>query len=119
MTPKATKRKSPDEHSQGEREAKRAKLDVSDMPDEVQDEQVPEEGQQVDKPNPQPTKPEVKKPKIKKLTPPRPFPVVPTSVSATGPRSAHSEGKNCICVTRNTPLAAYLRRCKDVVLEDG
>lgn len=57
--------------------------------------------------------------KIKKLVPPRPFPTVPTSVSATGPRSTHSEGKNLICITRKTPLAAYLRRCKDVILKDG
>lgn len=56
---------------------------------------------------------------IKKLVPPRPFPTVPTSESATGPRSAHKEGKNYICITRKTPLAAYLRRCKDVVLSDG
>lgn len=57
--------------------------------------------------------------KLRKLAPPRPYPTVPTSVSATGPRSAHTEGKNYICVTRKTPLGAYLRRCKDVVLKDG
>jgi len=57
--------------------------------------------------------------KIKKLVPPRPFPTVPTSVSATGPRSGHKEGKNYICITRKTPLGAYLRRCKDVILKDG
>lgn len=56
---------------------------------------------------------------IRKLVPPRPFPTVPTSVSATGPRSAHKEGKNYICLTRKTPLGAYLRRCKDVILKDG
>lgn len=56
---------------------------------------------------------------IRKLVPPRPFPTVPTSVSATGPRSAHTEGKNYICITRKTQLGAYLRRCKDVVLKDG
>ncbi|KAF7323260.1 hypothetical protein HMN09_00106800 [Mycena chlorophos] len=39
-----------------------------------------------------------------KLAPPRPFP---------------TEGKNLICITRKTPLASYLRRCKKVVLEDG
>ena len=59
------------------------------------------------------------KAKYRKLAPPRPFPTVPTSVSATGPRSAHVEGKNYICVTRKTPLGAYLRRCKDVVLKAG
>lgn len=57
--------------------------------------------------------------KYRKLAPPRPFPTVPTSVSATGPRSAHVEGKNYICVTRKTPLAMYLRRCKGAVLNDG
>ena len=57
--------------------------------------------------------------KLKKLAPPRPFPTVPTSVSATGPRSAHKEGKNYMCLTRKTPLAAYLRRCKEVFLKDG
>ncbi|KAG6850411.1 hypothetical protein H0H93_013636 [Arthromyces matolae] len=60
-----------------------------------------------------------RKRQINKLVPPRPFPTVPTSVSATGPRSAHKEGKNLICVTRKTPLGAYLRRCKDAVLKDG
>ncbi|EJD05937.1 uncharacterized protein FOMMEDRAFT_69447, partial [Fomitiporia mediterranea MF3/22] len=57
--------------------------------------------------------------KYRKLVPPRPFPTVPTSVSATGPRSAHTEGKNRICITRKTELGKYLRRCKDVVLKDG
>lgn len=57
--------------------------------------------------------------KIRKLEPPRPFPTVPTSVSATGPRSAHTEGKNYITVTRKTKLGAYLRRCKDVFIKDG
>ena len=36
---------------------------------------------------------------IRKLAPSRPFPVVPTSVSATGPKSAFHGGKNLICVT--------------------
>ncbi|KAI0047027.1 hypothetical protein FA95DRAFT_1541713 [Auriscalpium vulgare] len=57
--------------------------------------------------------------RVKKLVAPRPFPTVPTSVSATGPRSAHHEGKNYIAVTRKTPLGSYLRRCKDVILKDG
>jgi ribonuclease P/MRP protein subunit RPP20 len=61
----------------------------------------------------------IKAVKYRKLAPPRPFPTVPTSVSATGPRSAHVEGKNYICITRKTPLGAYLRRCKDVVLKAG
>ena len=56
---------------------------------------------------------------INKLVPPRPFPTVPTSVSATGPRSSHKEGKNLICITRKTSLACYLRRCKDVIIKDG
>ncbi|EPQ58649.1 hypothetical protein GLOTRDRAFT_127139 [Gloeophyllum trabeum ATCC 11539] len=56
---------------------------------------------------------------VRKLNPRRPFPTVPSSVSATGPRSAHTEGKNYICISRKTPLAAYLRRCKDIILKDG
>ena len=57
--------------------------------------------------------------RINKLVPPRPFPTVPTSVSATGPRSSHKEGKNFICITRKTSMACYLRRCKDVIIKDG
>ncbi|KAJ7684508.1 hypothetical protein DFH06DRAFT_1155879 [Mycena polygramma] len=57
--------------------------------------------------------------RINKLTPARPFPTVPTSVSATGPRSAHKEGKNFISISRKTPLTAYLRRCKNVIINDG
>ena len=59
------------------------------------------------------------KARIRKLVPPRPFPTVPTSSSATGPRSAHAEGKNRICITRKTKLGMYLRRCKEVILKDG
>ncbi|KAF9501194.1 hypothetical protein BDN71DRAFT_1439498 [Pleurotus eryngii] len=55
----------------------------------------------------------------RKLVPPRPFPTVARGDSATGPRSAHKEGKNKICVTRKTPLGAYMRRCKDIILKDG
>ncbi|KAH6919093.1 hypothetical protein BKA70DRAFT_1214844 [Coprinopsis sp. MPI-PUGE-AT-0042] len=65
------------------------------------------------------SKRQTKKHKIRKLAPARPFPLVPTSVSATGPRSAHKEGKNFICITRRSGLGAYLRRCKDVILKDG
>jgi hypothetical protein len=57
--------------------------------------------------------------KRKKLAPARPWPVVPTSVTASGPRSSHTEGKNYICVTRRTQIGSYLRRCKDVILKDG
>ncbi|KAI0261083.1 hypothetical protein BC834DRAFT_814302, partial [Gloeopeniophorella convolvens] len=57
--------------------------------------------------------------RLNKLVPPRPFPTVPAGVSATGPRSAHHEGKNFITITRKTKLGAYLRRCKDLVLKDG
>ena len=57
--------------------------------------------------------------RINKLVPPRPFPTVPTSVSATGPCSSHKEGKNLICITRKTSLACYLRRCKDIIIKDG
>lgn len=56
---------------------------------------------------------------IRKLAPPRPFPTVPTSVSASGPKSAHKEGKNLICITRHTPLAAYLSRCKKLLVDEG
>lgn len=119
MSPTATKRKSPDDQSQDGRDVKRAKLDIPDMSNAVQDEQASEEAQQVVMPDATPVMPVTKRPKIKKLTPPRPFPAVPSSVSATGPRSAHPEGKNYICISRKTPLAAYLRRCKDIVLEDG
>jgi len=54
-----------------------------------------------------------------KLAPPRPFPSVPTSSNATGPRSARAEGNNQILVSRKTPLGAYLRRCKECVLKHG
>jgi ribonuclease P/MRP protein subunit RPP20 len=57
--------------------------------------------------------------RVNKLDPPRPFPTVPAGVSATGPRSAHHEGKNYITITRRTQLGAYLRRCKDLVMKDG
>ena len=118
MTPTATKRKSPDDQPQGEQSFKRAKLHTPNIPDSVEGE-IAEEEQEVSKLNPPPAKPAANQRKIKKLTPPRPFPTVPTSVSATAPRSARSEGKNYICITRKTPLAAYLRRCKDVIMVDG
>jgi hypothetical protein len=57
--------------------------------------------------------------RINKLKAPRPFPTVPASVSATGPRSAHKEGKNAICITRKTSLGAYMRRCKNTIIQDG
>ena len=115
MTPKATKRKNPDDIPQGEQSVKRVKLSVPNTPDAVQSEEVVEKVQEITEPNP----PAAKRRKIKKLAPPRPYPTVPASVSATCPRSAHSEGKNYICITRKTPLAAYLRRCKDVIQNDG
>ena len=59
------------------------------------------------------------RPRIRKLMPPRPFPTVPTSVSATGPRSGHREGKNMICLTRKTSLGHYMRRCKNIIIMDG
>lgn len=62
---------------------------------------------------------DINRKRIRKLTPARPWPVVPTSVSATGPRSAHKEGKNYICLTRKTGLGSYMRRCKDVIIKDG
>lgn len=57
--------------------------------------------------------------RIRKLVPPRPFPTVPRSVSATGPRSSHREGKNLICLTRKSSLSNYMRRCKDIIINDG
>ncbi|KAG2047525.1 hypothetical protein BDR06DRAFT_963796 [Suillus hirtellus] len=59
------------------------------------------------------------RPRIRKLAPPRPFPTVAPSAPATAPRSLHTEGKNNICITRRTKLAAYLRRCKALIIEDG
>ncbi|KAJ3738810.1 hypothetical protein DFH05DRAFT_736526 [Lentinula detonsa] len=58
-------------------------------------------------------------PRIHKLTPARPFPLIPTSMSASGPPSAHTEGKNLICITRMTSLGAYMRRCKNIIIKDG
>ena len=64
--------------------------------------------------------PEIKKRlKINKLAAPRPFPAVAASASATGPCSSHTEGKNYICLTRKTSLSAYMRRCKNLVVNDG
>ncbi|TRM59846.1 hypothetical protein BD626DRAFT_506600 [Schizophyllum amplum] len=57
--------------------------------------------------------------RINKLAPSRPWPTVARADSATGPRSAHKEGKNYICITRKTNLGAYMRRCKDLILQDG
>ncbi|TFK34850.1 hypothetical protein BDQ12DRAFT_726513 [Crucibulum laeve] len=57
--------------------------------------------------------------RIIKLVPPRPWPTVPTSMSATGPASAHREGRNFICLTRKTALGAYMRRCKDLIIKEG
>jgi hypothetical protein len=68
------------------------------------------------KPAPQPSN---RRENIRKLAPPRPFPTVPTSVSASGPKSAHKEGKNLICITRHTPLAAYISRCKKLLVDEG
>ncbi|KAF6764680.1 hypothetical protein DFP72DRAFT_319834 [Ephemerocybe angulata] len=72
-----------------------------------------------DLPGPSSSKKKPSRSRIRKLTPARPWPLVPTSVSATGPRSAHKDGKNMICITRKTGLGAYMRRCKDVILKDG
>jgi len=59
------------------------------------------------------------KPKIIKLNPARPYPTVPTSSSATVPKSRRAEGRNKICVTRRTELGSYLRQCRDVLTKDG
>ncbi|KAJ3542802.1 hypothetical protein NMY22_g3373 [Coprinellus aureogranulatus] len=81
--------------------------------------QVETRGNDAGNPEPSSMSSRSRKAKIRKLTPRRPWPIVPTSVSATGPRSAHREGKNFICVTRRTGLGAYMRRCKDVIIKDG
>ncbi|PVG02584.1 hypothetical protein CPB86DRAFT_822623 [Serendipita vermifera] len=67
-------------------------------------------------PNKIPFKP---RPKIVKLAPHRPYPTVPTSSNATGPKSKWAEGSNKICVTRRTNLGAYLSQCKDVFIKGG
>lgn len=59
------------------------------------------------------------RPKIVKLAPHRPYPTVPTSSNATGPKSKRAEGGNKICVTRKTNLGAYLSQCKDVFIKGG
>ncbi|KAG6331261.1 hypothetical protein ID866_7825 [Astraeus odoratus] len=64
-----------------------------------------------------------KRPRIRKLAPPRPFPSVPPGRSATAPRSTSSHPSpaepTCLCVTRKTALAAYIRRCKTAFLDYG
>ena len=52
----------------------------------------------------------------RKLAPKRPFPSVARSVNASGPKSSHHEGANLICVSRKTPLARYLKRCKELLI---
>ena len=65
------------------------------------------------------SQPSIRRENIRKLAPSRPFPSVPASVSASGPKSMHKEGKNLICITRRTPLAAYLSRCKKLLVKEG
>ncbi|KAL4065221.1 hypothetical protein J3A83DRAFT_4099670 [Scleroderma citrinum] len=71
---------------------------------------------------PAPTSPQ-KRLRIRKLAPPRPFPTVPPGRSATSPRSTSlrpsPDDPTCICVTRKTTLAAYIRRCKSAFLDHG
>ena len=71
------------------------------------------------KKNPQGRGPLAPKPKIIKLKPARPYPTVPTSSSATVPKSRRTEGRNKVCVTRRTELGSYLRQCRDVLTKDG
>jgi hypothetical protein len=73
------------------------------------------------KKNTQPTGrgPLAPKPKITKLKPARPYPTVPTSSSATVPKSRRAEGRNKVCVTRRTELGSYLRQCREVLTKDG
>ncbi|KAG8831320.1 hypothetical protein FRC17_003273 [Serendipita sp. 399] len=67
-----------------------------------------------------PTKgPLKRRPKITKLAPQRPYPTVPTSSSATGPKSKRKEGNNKICVTRRTTLGAYLSQCRNLFVKQG
>ncbi|KAG8816036.1 hypothetical protein FRC18_001202 [Serendipita sp. 400] len=67
-----------------------------------------------------PTKAPLKrKPKIKKLAPQRPYPTVPTSSNATGPKSKRKEGNNKICITRRMELGAYLSQCRDLFVKQG
>jgi hypothetical protein len=51
----------------------------------------------------------------KKLAPKRPIPTVARSVNASGPKSSHHEGENLMCISRKTPLARYLQRCKGIL----
>ncbi|KAI6138919.1 hypothetical protein BKA82DRAFT_4230103 [Pisolithus tinctorius] len=64
-----------------------------------------------------------KRPRILKLAPPRPYPTVPIGRSATGPRSTSTRPSPdeplCLCITRKTALAAYIRRCESAFLHDG
>ena len=71
-------------------------------------------------PNQPGTEKEVQQPRrrIRKLVPPRPWPINPAADNPTGPRSA-KEGKNYISLTRKTPIGAYMRRCKALFLDDG
>lgn len=121
--PSSLKRKANDVPGSESERLKRARLGAEDAgPTHVeiigQETQARDAGaDSAEKPSAKPTpKPGFKR---KKLAPPRPYPTVPASVSATGPRSTHHEKKNYIAITRKTKLAAYLRRCKDLVLKDG
>lgn len=114
------KRKANDASGSDSERLKRARLDANDatltekeIPSLAQAGKTVAESTKKEQLNPTPTF------KRKKLAPPRPYPTVPASVSATGPRSAHHEKKNYIAITRKTKLAAYLRRCKDLVIKDG
>lgn len=78
---------------------------------------APKNAKSKSKPRPLPHK--QRKKKLTRLAPVRPFPQVPVGSNATGPYSTRGEGKNRIGVTRQMELAAYLRRCKDLVLKDG
>ncbi len=62
-------------------------LEVQNSP--PQEEQNPGADQKKQKPK--------GKEKGRPLDVPQPFPTIPTTVSATGPRSAHREGKDMIC----------------------
>lgn len=49
----------------------------------------------------------------------RPWPSVPGSSNATGPRSARADGNNKFLISRKVELAVYLRKLKECVLKEG
>ena len=110
---KPLKRKIVDDGNNGE-PCKKQKLA---NPAGTQSLQQPSQNPQANQPG---TEKELQQPRrrIRKLVPPRPWPINPAADNPTGPRSA-KEGKNYISLTRKTPIGAYMRRCKALFLDDG